>query len=338
MYLKISASILIYLLCAGCIKNNSNSPQAANQGSASPAILSPDTTNLGSNTPIANVNYKASPSISLDGVHDIVITGLSIQNSQGICIHLQNCYNIIIRKCKLGPALETGVELYNCKNIIVDSCYMANISTGLYAEQSSSIQFNNNSVTNVQGPYPKGAMVQYNNVSGTGNRVLFNRCENITGVSHPEDAISMYMSHGTASDPILINGNWIRGGGPSQNGGGIMLGDQGGSYMVAENNILVNPGNYGMAISGGTNLQIINNKIYSAQTDVSNVGVYIWNQSNNGCSLNTISGNQVNWTRFTGEVNNSWDEGNCGTVTGWDTNIWGANINASIIPQQIIPK
>jgi hypothetical protein len=342
-YFKIILFILTYLFFASCTKQNSDIPNTPGQGNVDtgtkpPATTPPDTSASGVNTPLpVGINYKVSPTITLNGAHDMVISGLAIQNPQGICIHLQNCYNIIIRNCKLGPSKQTGVEVYKCRNITIDSCYMFNISTGLYAEQSSSIQFKYNSVKNVQGPYPKGAMVQYDNVSGTGNRVLYNRCENISGASNPEDAISMYKSNGTADDPILITGNWIRGGGPSKNGGGIMTGDNGGSYIIANDNILVNPGNYGIGIAGGTNIQILNNKIYSSRTTVSNVGVYIWNQSNSGCSLNTISGNLVNWTSLLGEFNNSWNNGNCGAVTGWATNIWGAAITADILPQQLIP-
>ncbi|MGZ3764777.1 MAG: right-handed parallel beta-helix repeat-containing protein [Mucilaginibacter sp.] len=334
-YFKIGSSILILLLLIGCVKKNSNSPGPSGQNSNDRLVL-PDTTSLGSNTPLQNIIYQTSTPISLYGAHNMVISGLAIQNPGGICIYLQDCSNITIRNCKLGPATQTGVELLNCTNITVDSCYISNVSTGLYAEQCASIQFNHNSVKNIQGPYPKGAMVQYNNVNGTGNKILFNRCENIAGASNPEDAISMYMSNGTPKDPIFIYGNWVRGGGPSNTGGGILLGDQGGSYIVAENNILVNPGNYGMGIAGGTYLQISNNKVYSKQTTVSNVGVYIWNQSSKGCSLNTISGNQVSWVQSDGEVNNSWDNGNCGSVTGWNSNVWGASLNENILPAVII--
>lgn len=342
-YLQISAFILACFYSASCTKHNTDLPITSNQtntnnGNNTPATTNPDTSGIGVNTPLpTNIVYKVSAPITLNGAHDMVISGLSIQNPRGICISLQNCQNIVIRNCKLGPSIQTGVDLYNCKNIIVDSCYITTISTGLYAEQSSSIQFNYNAVKNVQGPYPKGAMVQYNNVSGPGNKVLNNRCENISGASNPEDAISMYKSNGTANDPIVISGNWIRGGGPSTHGGGILLGDNGGSYIIAKNNILVNPGNYGMGIAGGTHMQIVNNKIYSDKTTISNVGVYIWNQSTSGCSLNTIIDNQVNWTRFTGEINNDWNNGNCGTVTGWNTNIWGAVLNSSILPQQLLP-
>lgn len=55
------------------------------------------------------------------------------------------------------------------------------------------------------------------------------------------DAINLYKSNGIAGDPIQVIGNRIRGGGPSTSGGGIMTGDQGGSYILVSI-ILVNPG------------------------------------------------------------------------------------------------
>jgi parallel beta-helix repeat protein len=329
--------ILICYLFSSCSKSGMNPNTGNNQGSKTTdttksitQVTTPPITTI-----INNKTYTVSNPLILNGAHDMVINGLEIKNPTGICIFLVNCYNITIKNCNLGPSLQTGVELHNCTNIKVDSCVMSNISTGMYALDSSGIQFTNNDVENVQGPFPKGAMVQFDDVSGTGNRVLNNRCENISGQSNPEDVISMYKSNGTKADPIQITGNLIRGGGPSRTGGGIMLGDNGGSYIIAENNILVNPGNYGMAIAGGNNLQIINNMIYSSQTTVSNVGIYIWNQSSGGCSLNTISNNQVNWTMFNGQSNNSWDNGNCGTVLGWNTNLWGANLSPDILPAQL---
>jgi len=115
-----------------------------------------------------------------------------------------------------------------------------------------------------------------------------------------------------------------------------MLGDNGGSYQTAENNTLVNPGQYGMAVSGGTNMQILNNQIYAAQNTFTNVVVYVYNQYTTGCSLIIVSGNQVNWTNSAGVSNPNWDDGNCGTVTGWSSNTWGANITSSILPSAVI--
>ena len=117
-----------------------------------------------------------------------------------------------------------------------------------------------------------------------------------------------------------------------------MLGDQGGSYVIAQDNILVNPGQYGIAVASGTNIQVLNNKVYSAQQSFSNVGLYIWNQYNTSCSLNAISGNQVSWKNSAGSENDGWNAGNCGAVSGWGTNSFNAPIDATILPTQIITK
>jgi hypothetical protein len=180
-------------------------------------------------------------------------------------------------------------------------------------------------------------MVQFDNVTGKGNRVNDNICENIAGESHPEDIINMYETHGTPEDPVQITGNWIRGGGPSKTGGGIMAGDSGGSYMIIKDNILVNPGQYGIAVASGSHIKILGNKLYSKQMPFTNTGLYIWNQfANKACAEDTISGNVINWTDSTGTANPLWDGGNCGKVHGWATNVVDTTVTAGILPDTIV--
>ncbi|MGZ3754807.1 MAG: right-handed parallel beta-helix repeat-containing protein [Mucilaginibacter sp.] len=275
--------------------------------------------------------YRSSPPITFNHIHDKVIRGLATAN-----ITLNNCYNIVIVNCKVGPNNGMGIQLYKCKNIRVDSCYLDSVNTGVYALESTGILVTACQGKNMQMGRPRGQFIQFNEVTGPGNGVQNCRFEEIAGESNQEDAISIFKSSGTADSPILITGNWIRGGGPSKTGGGIMLGDTGGDYQIARDNILVNPGQYGMAIAGGHHNEIINNKIYSKQQSFTNVGLYIWAQAGAACGLNTISGNQVNWKMHTGENNGSWNNGNCGPVTGWTDNTWNAKIDESILPQQII--
>ena len=282
--------------------------------------------------------YTPSAPILLNGVHDKVIDGLEIDSSGVNCIRLTNCSNITIQNCRLVSSKGNGVDIYKCKNITIKNCYMESIVTGVYAIESQGINVSYNQVKNVRGPFPRGQMVQFNEVSGKKNVVSYNRCENILGESYPEDIINMFKTNGTFDSPVLIEGNWIRGGGPSKSGGGIMLGDNGGSYIIAKDNILVNPGQYGMAIAGGTNIQIVNNKIYSKRQYFTNVGLYVWNQSPPTCALNTVSGNMVNWINAAGEANNSWNNGNCGMVNGWNTNILKARIDSTILPRIILAK
>ena len=331
-----SLSTALFLTVSSCQQENLR-PEHLNNYQAKKKTT---TTTSPSTTPVpvvstSNTTYKISAPISLTGVNNITISGDSIKGGTVPCITLTNCTNVHITHCKLFNSTTVGVNLSNCVNILVDSSYISNVSTGVYATTCQTIQVVANQMKNMMGPFPRGQFVQFNTCSGAGNSVLNNKFENITGSSNPEDAINMYMTNGTAASPVIISGNSIRGGGPSASGGGIMLGDGGNSsYQIAENNVLVNPGQYGISVAGGTNMQVLNNQIYAAQNTFTNVGICVWNQYTtiSACAVIIVSGNQVNWTNSAGQANNSWNNGNCGTVAGWSSNAWGANITSSILP------
>ena len=284
--------------------------------------------------------YTPSNVISLSNVHDITISGKSIAGGSTPCIFLSNCYNIHITGNKLYNSTDVGIHLYKCYNVTVENNYFTNVSTGVYAEQTTAggIVVNTNQFLNMVGPFPRGQFVQFNNVSGAGSSISNNKGEDILGQSNAEDAISLYQSNGTAASPIIINANWIRGGGPSSSGGGIMLGDNGGSYETASNNILVNPGEYGMAIAGGDHNSILNNSIFGSSQSFTNVGLYV-NSINGYTETNsTVSGNSVLFFNSSNYENNCWLAPDNNKPTGWDTmNIWGAGtIGTSLLPTTII--
>ncbi len=281
--------------------------------------------------------YTVSKPIILNKVNGTTISGLEIAGNNGICIHLTNCNNIKIEKCKLGPSSDCAIELYNCTNVTITDCRIKNVASGVYAIECHGINVNHIEVENVLGPLPRGQMVQFDKVTGTGNRVNDNICENNVGKSYAEDAISMFETYGTPTDPVQITGNWIRGGGPSKTGGGIMAGDSGGAYVLIKDNILVNPGQYGIGVASGTHIKIIHNKIYSKKQAFTGTGVYIWKQYlTRPCSEDTITENSTNWTNNEDKPDNYWNAGNCGTVGGWDTNIVDTAINESLLPVIII--
>jgi len=279
--------------------------------------------------------YVTSAPIVKTGVSNITISGLQISNTSGCCITLVNCSNITIQNCKLGPSSGIAVDLNNCTNITVTNCSMANIASGLHAYMGSGIKFIYNDIQNVVGPYPRGQMAQFDNVSGTGNRINYNSCENISGQSNPEDLINIYMSNGTVNDPIQACGNWLRGGGPSLTGGGMLVGDNGGSYQLVENNICVNTGHEGIQIAGGHCINVRNNKVYSQQTTVSGVGVVVAMEPIAPCS---VQNNQINWTRADGLVKNLYNASASGVVSDWGTNTYDQTLNSSILPVKIIGR
>ncbi|MGB2609396.1 MAG: hypothetical protein WBC80_10495 [Isosphaeraceae bacterium] len=140
-----------------------------------------------------------------------------------------------------------------------------------------------------------GQLAQFDKVTGGGNRINHNLALNILGKSNPEDVINIYKSSGTLDDPIQVIGNKIRGGGPSDSGGGIMTGDSGGAYIVVKDNILVDPGQYGIAIAGGHHIQILDNKVFGKRQSFTNVGTHVWNQSKAPCHDHSVKGNRVRW-------------------------------------------
>ena len=283
-------------------------------------------------TPTGASPYTLSAPIVLDGKSNMTISYLEITNPSGHCIQLSNCSNITIQYCKLGPSKGEGVFLSNCTNITVRDCSMEYVESGVVADIGSAIKVLYNDIKNVQGPMPRGQLVQFGDVNGAGSSISYNLGENILGQSYPEDAISLCRSNGTAASPIQVVGNKIRGGGPSGSGGGIMSGDLGGSYVLVQDNILVNPGQYGLTVSSGHDVNISNNKIYSAKLAFSNVGLTAYKQYDISTYNITISNNAVNYTNKDGVLNDMWNANNCGTVAGWDSNYHDSSVTASVLP------
>ena len=282
--------------------------------------------------------YIPSGVINLNGSHDTVISGISINAGKVPAINLINCYNVRITGNKLYNSTDVGIQLFNCKNITIENNFFTNLSTGVYAVQitEGGIVVNNNQFLNMKGPFPRGQFVQFDTVSGPGCSISYNKGENIFGQSYPEDAINLYKSNGTADSPIKITGNWIRGGGPSKTGGGIMLGDNGGSFETASDNILVDPGQYGMAIAGGDHNSIINNLVYGRSQYFTNVGVYLRGTYGYKCTNSSISGNKVKFINYENYENDGWIGPRNPRPAGWGTNIFGAHLDATILPPVIV--
>lgn len=282
--------------------------------------------------------YLPSIDISLKNVHDITISHKAIAGGDAPCITLINCYNIHITFNRLSNSKKSGLFIYNCRNILIEHNFFSDVSSGIYAEKSVSggIKVEHNQFLNMQGPFPRGQFVQFNNINGPGNSISYNKCENIFGKSNPEDAISLFKSNGTAGSPIIIKANWIRGGGPSKTGGGIMLGDNGGSYLAAIENILVDPGQYGIAIAGGDHNSIIGNSIYAQSKSFTNVGLYVAGFGGIRCTNSTVAYNKVHYLNSKQSENDSWLGPNADKPLQWDTNYWQAPIDKSILPFHLI--
>lgn len=269
---------------------------------------------------------------------NVVIENLQFANVTGIAIYIKYSKNVTIKNCFFNKATAEAINIERSANIHIENCLFNGADAGVYAMESQLIKVINNQFINVRQRIGegRGQFVQLNGVTGPGNVIENNQGENFFGESDPEDLISLFKSSGTAGSPISIRNNTFRGGGPSSSGGGIMTGDYGGSYIIVENNTLVDPGQYGIATAGGSNITIINNKIYGKQQSFTNNPLYVWGQTGVTCSNINVTGNRANWIDKNGYNNRGWNAGNCtSTLFEYPTPITLEEMN---VPAHLITK
>lgn len=264
--------------------------------------------------------------------HGIAIYGGEYSSETGHCIEISNSTNITIQGATFKNCFGVGVSIYNSSGIhVVGGNTFINTGGGVYALKSSAIEVSGNFAKNItrRTGSARGQFVQFNNVVGVNSSIINNLIINEPGLSAPEDSINVYNSHFTELSPLIIRGNKIKGGGPSRSGSGIMVGDYGGSHIIVDGNVLYNTGNCGIGVAGGTFIKVSNNKVYSARSEISNIGMYIWNVSATKgtlCSNINFENNSIDWVKGTapnaGVKNNFWNAGNCTNVvnTGMVTN------------------
>ena len=267
----------------------------------------------------------------IDGHANVTVSHVAIGPCGGAAIRVSNGSSITITGSYLHDSVGPGVDVGGSNGVTVTGSHFARNASGMYALTSTKIVFEGNTVLNVQGPIPRGQLVQFDKVSGGGNRVRCNVGQNVLGKSTPEDALNFYQSNGAPNDPILVEGNRVLGGGPSMSGGGILLGDGGGSYITARKNVVVDPGQYGLGVPSGTHMTLTDNVVYGAAQSFTNVGVYVWEQYKLPCDAIEVSKNHVMFANAKGTPNPYWDGGGCGTVSGVDTNDFTSPVAPSVI-------
>ena len=270
----------------------------------------------------AKTNYLTLPKSGSKFIYEqsnVLIENLQFENSDSIAIYVKKSSNITIRNCFFNKSALEAINIETSSNVTIENCLFNHAQSGVYVMKSDVIKVINNQFVNVRKREDgsRGQFVQFNQVTGEGNIIENNRGENFANESDPEDLISLYNSHGSAASPIIVRNNIFRGGGPSYSGGGIMTGDQGGSYLLVENNTLIDPGQYGIATAGGNNITILNNRIYGRQQPFTNNPLYVWAQTGVACSDINVKGNKINWIDWSGYRNLGWNSGNCSN-TLWE--------------------
>ena len=185
-----------------------------------------------------------------------------------------------------------------------------NVAEGVYAFNSRNIKIIDNRYLNITGPHQRvglnrGNFVQFHDVNGG----LIDHNKGSGGDT--EDVISLFHSSNVVVEDNRFEGtNWTSG-----SGSGIALGDGGGSNNTARRNKLLNIGQVGIYIAGGSNNKILDNTIYGEARSNSNVGIYVWNLSGGTCSGAQVKGNKVYFRKASGIESGYWEGGGCGTVS-----------------------
>ncbi len=259
---------------------------------------------------LENLRFEADVSIHLENCSDVTITCCDLHS-----VELAECERITFRNCWLHDSPHCGVQTWHVKGLMVQGCRLENLASGVYAIESQQMQVTGCFERNVTGPMPRGQMVQFDKVSGAGNVIRGNYAINDKGKSHPEDVVSIFMSAGAAESPLLIEDNYFTGDpqegseGKSATGSGIMLGDFGGSHLCCRRNVILNAGQAGIGVAGGSFITVEDNFIYGTRSKVANVGLYAWNQSKEPSHDVAVARNRVQWVDPKGEPSSWWDGG-----------------------------
>lgn len=218
---------------------------------------------------------------------NLVIEGKEFgHNANGKALVFYNCQNVIVRNCKFAEVNQDDSLMFDgCNNILVEHCEFENVHRGARVWRAThDVIIRENHFTNILGRIRGGVKttcaIQFAYCQGTNLKIIDNSCETIPGFGAQDDTINLFYSFGTDTDPIEVSGNWCRGHGDkvegSRSGGGILIGDYGGKYQIAEDNICVDTGNYGMGIAGGQYMTLKDNTVYGIKGHLNQLGLSIW--------------------------------------------------------------
>jgi len=310
---------LVLLTSAGCgqeatttLHDESTAEEQANPQAHSESAADDQTLNLRgqSGLRIDGRTISADPSVVIEDCDGVMLINCDLRS-----VSVRGSTNILVVNSHLHDSPNNAVYFDDCETVLVQGNRVERVRTGVLAHRSTGVRMIGNYVEDVQGPMPGGQLVQFDKVTGPGNVVAQNYGVNHRDTSNPEDMISMYQSHGTEESPILIEDNYLMGdpvhgsAGKSGSGSGIMLGDGGGSWQTCVANKLINPGQAGIGVASGEDIVVQFNVVRGERSDVSNVGVYVWEQYDQPAGRVVVFENIVAWVDAQDRDNPFWDGG-----------------------------
>lgn len=280
-----------------------------------------------------------------------VISNMNIHSSSGDCVVIPpGVHDVTIENNNIGSCINgVGIQAENGSyNIFVKNNIFHDVESGMWINHGvNPVIFTNNTAYNILGPFPRGQMIQFDNVSG-GNwpsSVSYNVSDKLLSntQTHLEDHINAYMSSGVSgSQKTEITCNKIRGG-DSASGSAVVVGDNGGSHFDVSKNLIVRTANTGIGVAGGDDFTITNNTIVQdgssaasltdgeAYVQTINPGMTPTNvvvTGNDGVARHWIYGNGNYDPGFynpvgVADIGNNWNDRSLNGDTVWNTSIAG---------------
>ena len=258
----------------------------------------------------------------------IVVTNSVIGPCGGRGVHVSGAGTVLIQNNYIHDITSQGIS----SEVVADQTIMRNTvenaGSGIYLASNNvnvthaKVEFNYvNNITGIAGQ--NTSAIQLNQISGPNNGVNCNVYTQTVpppaGLMGTADSFSLFLSSGTQASPVQVVGNRINGGGAVWNGGGILLtdgdtgsGTNGPGYVYASDNLIMNPGGYGIDVSTGHDIAIVGNYVYGDNHNFYNtstqtygpgrIGINTFNVYYSSCSNINVQGNFV---YYLSSLNNS---------------------------------
>lgn len=229
---------------------------------------------------IHNVVGTESNPVIYDG-HDPQYAGIVISNSAGICFDIQNSSYVEVRNFNVincsGRAVKVAGNSHHIT--IVNNDFTKTAGIVVYGGEGFFIEDNRfKKIIGTIRPNTLTSGIQLAVVHGTniGSSISGNRIYNNIGDNAKTDGINVFNSNFSELRPLIISNNELHGYGTNNSGGGIVVGDYGGSYIKVIRNYLDHAGSINIRIAGGHHITIDGNTILHEKATEGGRGIWAY--------------------------------------------------------------
>ncbi len=256
------------------------------------------------------------PAVSVTTDAAVVIQNSTVQGSgnliqitgiTGANVTVQNVTGAGIDSHIIGRVRGAFVRAALVNSLIVENCTMTGTAFGIQVSSSvaSTLRIVRNKGVNLEDRASAGIaglqatrpqlghfVVLHNMITPNGAEIAWNQLQQTIGQSSTEDAINIYDSQGTSTNPIIVHDNYMEGYSssttPTYTGNGLISdGDSTNmsAYILFQANQMVHMAGGGVAIANGHDVTAVGNRVVSCGIDragqwysrTGTVAIALWN-------------------------------------------------------------